>query len=281
MRSAGVLCYMIEPVSGQRVYVLGREQRFHGRAGGGRWSDFGGRHDPERDNGSMVKTALRELAEESIETLTVSEVDAGRAQCVAVRSETSERLVYVLRRPYDPGVPARFAERRELLQTALRQVSRLRKLQLALLNGRLPTPGHPLRYRGQPYILLDIRGVDPRPPAVQVVARRRGTRIKHFTHVLTVEVPSTALALYRQACLVRQRVVTLLHQMSPEVLRRAVARADAWVPYINPECLEKEEMRLWSVKALCDALHCHSSPAPPLRTSFGPVLRAVLVAQTG
>ena len=79
MRSAGVLCYMVEPVSGQRVYVLGREQRYAGRPGGGKWSDFGGHHDPDRDRGSLVRTAVRELAEESIETLVVSEREARAA----------------------------------------------------------------------------------------------------------------------------------------------------------------------------------------------------------
>jgi hypothetical protein len=232
-----------------------------------------------RDNGSLVKTAVRELAEESIETLSVSEEEIEAGHRVALQSETAERVVYVLQRPYDPSTPARFAARRLLLRDALRQVSRLRRLQLQLLQAQLPTPGHALQHRGQPYTLVDISRVAVDPPSVRVVARRRGSRLRHITRELTVQVPRTALALYRQAVAVRRAVVLLLHQMSPEVIQRAVERADAWVPYINPGCLEKEEMRLWSVRALCDALHQQSGPRRQLRTSFAPMLLAVLVAQ--
>ena len=279
MRSAGVLCYMVEPVSGQRVYVLGREQRYAGRPGGGKWSDFGGHHDPDRDRDGLVQTALRELAEESIETLGATEQEVREAQRVALQSDTVERVVFILRRPYDPTAPARFAERRGLLRAALRQVSRLRRLQLQLLHEKLPTPGHALQHRGQPYTLLDISKVDTEQPAVRVVARRRGTRLRHVTRELTVTVPRHSLPLYHRAQLVRRQLVLLLHQMSPTVLQRAVERADAWVPYINPDCLEKEEVRLWSVRALCDALHRQAGPRRQLRTSFGPVLLAVLMAQ--
>ena len=99
--TAGVVCFAVEPASGQPHLLLGRETCFDDMdSEDGPWCDFGGRIQPGE---SVLHAAAREFAEESMCTVDTpcGLLDAGHLQKLLRASRYHLRLeVFVPRRDY-------------------------------------------------------------------------------------------------------------------------------------------------------------------------------------
>lgn len=101
--AAGVL--IVSSVDETPVVLLGRDARNKG----GKWSDFAG--GGEVEDACPRHTAVRELAEETggVVTLRVEDLEPGRAMHLHGRTPSGKVLHrYIVRAPYDPGLPSRF-----------------------------------------------------------------------------------------------------------------------------------------------------------------------------
>ena len=63
MRSAGIICFSIEPVTQSIFVLLGKENAFINGVTWGKWADLGGGHEPGE---TLEHTAAREFTEESL-----------------------------------------------------------------------------------------------------------------------------------------------------------------------------------------------------------------------
>lgn len=275
----------------QTWLLLGREQYAQDWAGSLRWSECGGACKSGEEDPAV--TAGREFFEETLGVLgDPTDKLQERHYCfrLTIRRKSSKsqtmKTLFAVRAPWNPEIIQEFHGRREHLRQILNTVARIREIQRQLAQDRWPVPDYMSRIDERLRLITSLTSIEQHHDDQYRVWLRVCEVPKtpdeppEPEEPISVDVPENVARQYMDMLSLWNELERCIGAFPAEVAHRAIVRRElrkgtqAWLPYIKRDFLEKDELRLWSLPELVEAL-AHPKGGP-LRHSFVTPLRIFL-----